>query len=152
MPNGKTHDRITHLTLPLVGIGAALLMPKIQPDIKIGGILMFTLILTVSYYFSSMMFNGDLDTNSKPYNRWWLLKMIWIPYQLLFSHRSIFTHGIIIGTVVRLLYLSPIIILFFLIFNVNLQSINWIFTIPILIGLELGNTIHTVSDAIRSEI
>ncbi|MDZ7785998.1 MAG: DUF2227 family putative metal-binding protein [Candidatus Saccharibacteria bacterium] len=27
--------------------------------------------------------------------------MIWIPYQLIFEHRSVFTHGIIIGTVVR---------------------------------------------------
>ncbi len=74
--------------------------------------------------------------------------MIWIPYQLMFVHRSIWTHWYLIGTVVRLLYISPIIILIFITFNFSIDNINWYYMLLIFIGLELGNSIHTVSDAI----
>jgi uncharacterized metal-binding protein len=139
MPNGKTHDIIAFVTTPIV-VGIAY---YVTTDIKSTTILMFT------YLFASFMFNGDLDMNSRPYNRWWLLKMIWIPYQLLFYHRSVFTHGIVIGTVVRLLYLGiiPIIIL-----TINGDLINIIstldvnITLTILLGLELGSIVHTISD------
>lgn len=133
MPDGKTHDKITLVTtIPIV-----MIFFFISHDIInsiIGGI---------SYIFASIMFNGDLDTNSKPYNRWWIFKMIWIPYQLMFKHRSIFTHGIIIGTVVRLIYLSPILIPLY-----KLVYIPNDILIVILIGLEFGNTMHTIPDKI----
>jgi uncharacterized metal-binding protein len=138
MPNGKTHDTITFIVAPVIG-GLSYYLTK---DIK------STAIIFATYLFASLMFNGDLDTNSRPYNRWWLLKMIWIPYQLMFDHRSIFTHGLIIGTVVRILYLGLIPILF-LLFKGNLQVIYGIplnITILSLIGLELGSAIHTISD------
>lgn len=140
MPNGKTHDRITYITTPVVGILSCILITDIKNII----ILMFT------YFFASIMFNGDLDTNSRPYNRWWILKIIWIPYQLMFGHRSIFTHGLIIGTVIRILYLGiiPFIIIWF---KGNLDiitSINLSILILIFIGLELGSAVHTISDKI----
>jgi len=141
MPDGKTHDKITMYTTPVV----AVVTYVITKDIKI------TAIILCSYIFASFMFNGDLDCHSKPFNRWLIFKMIWIPYQMMFTHRSVFTHGFIIGTVVRLLYLAtvPVIIL---LFNHDLISItNYIkphidILIPILIGLELGSAIHTISD------
>lgn len=147
MPNGKTHDKITLVTTPIVaGVGFWVTRHQNPQDLMFASIL--TLIITGAYFFASTMFNGDLDTNSRPYNRWFLLKMIWIPYQLLFTHRSIWTHGIIIGTVVRLIYLSPLIILFFKLFNLSWGEINWAYVFPILIGLELGNSVHTISDKI----
>jgi uncharacterized metal-binding protein len=140
MPNGKTHDRITFVTAPIIG-GVSYWITK---DVKI------TSIILSLYLFASLMFNGDLDTNSRPYNRWFIFKMIWIPYQLMFTHRSVFTHGLIIGTVVRLLYLSliPIIIL---LFKGNLQiitSIDLNILLLTFIGLELGSAVHTISDKI----
>ena len=138
MPCGKTHDKITAYTTPVVGV----LSYVITKDIK------STTIITLAYLFASLMFNGDLDIPSRPFNRWWLFKMIWIPYQLMFNHRSIFTHGIIIGTVVRLLYLGiiPFIILWSK-GNLDLiQTIDIELIISISIGLELGSAIHTVSD------
>ena len=140
MPNGKTHDIITYLTTPIVGIMGYV----ITSDIKT------TLILMSTYFFASMMFNGDLDTNSRPYNRWFVFKMIWIPYQLLFHHRSIFTHGIIIGTIIRIIYLGLIPFIFILIKG-NLEvitSINLNIIIIMFIGLELGSAIHAISDKI----
>ena len=140
MPDGKTHDKITIFLTPIL-FGITYYIIK---DIKT------TLILMSAYLFASFMFNGDLDTVSKPYNRWWLFKMIWIPYQLMFTHRSIWTHGIIIGTVIRLIYIC-IIPLFIIYLH---HDLNIIFTlnkeilIPILIGLELGSAIHTIADKI----
>jgi len=138
MPNGATHDKITAYTTPVVGV----LSYVITADIKTTAILMLT------YVFASMMFNGDLDTNSRPYNRWWLFKMIWIPYQLMFKHRSVFTHGIIIGTVVRLLYLGMIpFIIFWAKDGLDyFLTLNMTTMLTMLIGLELGSAIHTVSD------
>lgn len=136
MPNGKTHDRITFITAPIVMVSSLIIL---------GGVV-DTIIITSTFFFASMMFNGDLDTNSRPYNRWWLFKVVWVPYQMLFTHRSIFTHGIVIGTIVRLIYLSPLFILISKIFHLNLQEINWHYLLLIFIGLELGNSIHTISD------
>lgn len=140
MPDGKTHDKITIYTAPVVG----LLVYVVTKDIKT------TLILMSAYLFASFMFNGDLDTHSRPFNRWWILKMFWIPYQMIFTHRSIFTHGLIIGTVIRLLYLGiiPFIILWAkgnldLVLTLNMSTI-----LTILIGLELGSAMHTVSDKV----
>lgn len=140
MPNGKTHDTITVITAPVV----AFVGYFITADIKTTLILMFT------YLFASFMFNGDLDTNSRPYNRWWIFKMIWIPYQLMFDHRSVFTHGLIIGTIVRLLYLGIIPIIFLLIRgNIEiLTSIHLSMWLLIFVGLELGSVVHTISDKI----
>lgn len=149
MPNGKTHDKITILTTPIIAGGGFLLYKHQCPE-NLKFVLIATLIIIGAYLFASFMFNGDLDTNSKPYNRWWLFKMIWIPYQLMFNHRSIWSHGIIIGTVVRLAYLSPIFYLVYKILNLSIQNINLIYVIPILIGLELGNSVHTISDKLGS--
>lgn len=140
MPNGRTHDLISTFTIPIVGIGAQI----ISTDIKT------TLILTSAYVFASFMFNGDLDTNSRPYNRWWVFKMIWVPYQVMFDHRSIWTHGLILGTVIRLLYLGiiPVAILFIK-GNVDvLTVITADIWLPAIIGLELGSAVHTISDQI----
>ena len=138
MPNGKTHDMITMITAPLVAGFTYLVVGDIKT----------TLILMVAYFFASFMFNGDLDTNSRPYNRWWLFKMIWIPYQLMFTHRSIWTHGIVLGTVVRLLYVLAIPVLVIAIKGVGMPEMNWSIVLPVLIGLELGNLNHSVSDKI----
>lgn len=139
MPNGKTHDKITIVTAPIV-LGVSYYFTN---NIETIGIIFLT------YLFSSFMFNGDLDTNSRPYNRWWLFKMIWIPYQLMFHHRSVFTHGIIIGTVVRLLYLCiiPLSIYYFQTGNIYINEVvDLNLLLYVFIGLELGSAVHTISD------
>jgi uncharacterized metal-binding protein len=139
MPNGRTHDIITAVTTPVV-TGVTYCITK---DIKI------TSIILGLFLFSSLMFNGDLDIDSRPYNRWWLLKMIWIPYQLMFEHRSIFTHGLIIGTIIRILYISIIPFIIYA-FKGQTQIITHMVSlhtaIIIFIGLELGSAVHTISD------
>jgi len=138
MPSGKTHNIITATTTPIIGM----VLYSITHDIKM------TLIIVFSFLFSSLMFNGDLDIKSSVYNRWSFLKWIWYPYREIIPHRSIWSHGILIGTVIRLLYLAPIFILIWNCFNLNFNILNWNYIIFILIGLELGNSVHTISDKI----
>lgn len=141
MPNGKTHDIISILTFPIVIISTYFILDN----------LILTIIVSLSYIFASFMFNGDLDTNSKPFNRWYILKMFWIPYQLMFHHRSYFTHGIVIGSVIRIVYVITIPTL--ILISVDIQNITILvdlfsnkYVIYSLIGIELGSTIHTISD------
>ena len=57
------------------------------------------------------MFGPDLDIYSVQFKRWGYFKFIWLPYQKYLRHRSFFSHGFIIGTVIRSLYFSLIILL-----------------------------------------
>ncbi len=141
MPNGRTHDAISLITIPIVIISSYFIIEDL--------ILIF--IVSLSYIFASFMFNGDLDTNSKPFNRWYILKMFWIPYQLMFYHRSYFTHGIVIGTMIRIIYvlIIPLLILISIDIKNLMIFINVIsheYFLYSLIGLEIGSTIHTISD------
>ena len=156
MPSGRTHDRITLWGLPLVtGLTFALSWS--------GNI---TLILAGAYLFSGLMFSPDLDLYSRPYQRWGYFRWIWIPYQKTLRHRSLLSHGLIIGTTLRILYLScwlSILGIFLLgiaqlVWDVGL---NWqILTqaakrslsqdtdewIALFLGLELGAISHSISD------
>jgi uncharacterized metal-binding protein len=138
MPNGRTHDIITIIVAPAVaGISYWLTKNLITTGIILG-----------CYLFASLMFNGDLDANTRPYNRWFILKMIWIPYQLMFHHRSVFTHGLIIGTLIRIVYIAiiPLAILYFKHDMGIIKSIDIHLVVLILIGLEAGAAVHTIAD------
>jgi uncharacterized metal-binding protein len=96
MPSGRTHDRITLWNLPAVTV-LSLFFTKSSE---------LTLILSGGFLFSGLMLSPDLDLNSLPFKRWGWLRWIWIPYQKLVRHRSIFSHGLVIGTTLRILYLA----------------------------------------------
>jgi uncharacterized metal-binding protein len=50
------------------------------------------------------MFGPDLDTVSRQYSRWGPLRLLWFPYRSFFSHRSRFSHGLIFGALIRVIY------------------------------------------------
>lgn len=114
------------------------------------------------------MFSGDLDLVSSQSKRWGILKWIWIPYRKMMAHRSSWSHGILLGTVFRIFYLSVVIILFYTIFYfitsnlspdlnkdlvdntkqgvVFLKSKNPLYFIIIFMGLLAGAASHTLAD------
>lgn len=161
MPSGTTHDRITLWTLPWVA--------SISYGLTRNGEL--TLLLAGGFLFSGLMFGPDLDIYSVQYKRWGILRFIWIPYRRLMRHRSLFSHGLIVGTCLRVLYLLFFFI-WFAIFVVGLAQLFWGFpwnwhdfvrqqfhllthqrhreTIALLLGLELGAMSHSISDGISS--
>lgn len=157
MPSGRTHDRITLMSLPWIG-GLSYLLTR-QGELA--------LIVAGAFLFSGLMFGPDLDIHSVQYKRWGIFRWLWLPYRSLMSHRSPLSHGLIIGTVLRLLYflgfLSIISILGMAIaqfiwgFDWNWQQVGrQIFqslqgqylaeAIASVIGLELGAMSHTASD------
>ena len=94
MANGKAHKKINLIFLA-IGIGAVL----ISSQHYVHGISVI-----LGYLFGTYCMNPDLDIRSHPYRRWGFLRFIWIPYQK-FKHRSIWTHGYVIGDIIRYLYL-----------------------------------------------
>ncbi|NER37002.1 MAG: metal-binding protein [Oscillatoria sp. SIO1A7] len=96
MPSGRTHDRITLWTLPVVAGTSHIITGNSH----------FTLLIAGSFLFSGLMFGPDLDIYSLQFLRWGWLRYLWLPYQKSIRHRSLFSHGPIIGTALRVLYLA----------------------------------------------
>lgn len=95
MPSGRTHDSITLWSLPII---AGITFERTQnPSL--------TLVLSGGYLFSGLMFGPDLDIYSQQFKRWGVLRWIWLPYRRSMRHRSFLSHGFIIGTVIRVIYL-----------------------------------------------
>lgn len=95
MPNGNTHDTITFVLVPLTYLAA---------EMYWGGDHTLSIIATAAMLFAGLMFGPDLDLQSRPYNRWGPLRIIWKPYQVALPHRSVLSHGPMLGTVIRIVY------------------------------------------------
>lgn len=146
MASGKTHDKITWISGGV--ITAALLASNPANPILVG-------FFGASYLFSGFMFGPDLDTHSIQLKRWGFLKIIWLPYKKSIRHRSPLSHGFLLGTAIRVLYLGTIIcVLVGLVGHLptlaKLLSDNMAIVFTSLIGLEAGAMSHTIADLISS--
>lgn len=161
MPSGHTHDRITLWLLPWIICFCYLFTRDGE----------LTLLCSSGFLLSGLMFGPDLDIYSVQFKRWGILRYIWLPYQKLLNHRSFFSHGFIIGTVIRISYLIFFLFIFSALLIAILQLIigfdwNWHTfivnqvnlinqklrqeAIALLIGLELGAMSHYLSDLVVS--
>ena len=100
MPSGKTHDLIT-LALAVPTFAAVWLVTNWQ----------FACLMTVATIFGGLMFGPDLDIHSRQYTRWGPFRFLWLPYQIIFSHRSRWSHGIVFGTLIRVVYFALVLTL-----------------------------------------
>ena len=162
MPSGRTHDRITLWCFPLV-TGLTLWFTR-SPAL--------TLIIALAFLVGGFMLGPDLDIHSIQYRRWGPIRWIWLPYQRAIKHRSRLSHGPIIGTALRVVYLAVWIGLFTFVF-VEVMNAVWdaqltlgSFRAPlrylarnylaewlaVLAGLELGAISHSVSDSVGSQM
>ena len=101
MPSAKTHDAITFM----------LAAPSAAAAYAATGRVSAALIVGISFVFGGLMFGPDLDTVSRQYSRWGFLRFLWFPYRSFFSHRSRFSHGLIFGALLRVLYFAGVITL-----------------------------------------
>jgi len=101
MPSGKTHDAITTL----------LAAPTFVAAWGLAGSFALAFAATVSMLFGGFMFGPDLDIQSRQYTRWGIFRFLWLPYRMLFKHRSRWSHGIIFGTLIRVIYFAGVIAL-----------------------------------------
>lgn len=155
MPSGRTHDRITLWALPFI-TGITFVQTR-------SGNL--TLLVAGGFIFGGLMFGPDLDIYSRQFQRWGFLRFIWLPYQKSLRHRSFLSHGPIIGTTLRVLYLSSIVsVLAIVVLEVAEKLWNVGFTwqfvgttvvkssrystefLALFLGLELGAMSHYISD------
>ncbi|HEX8709695.1 MAG TPA: metal-binding protein [Pyrinomonadaceae bacterium] len=104
MPSGKTHDAITFLLAAPTFAGAWGLTHSVG----------LALAATGAMVFGGLMFGPDLDIQSRQYTRWGVFRFIWLPYRMLFRHRSRWSHGIIFGTLIRVLYFALVLALLIL--------------------------------------
>ena len=75
--------------------------------------------LSVIFMFGTKYVSPDLDINSKPYQRWGILRIFWRPYTDYVPHRGMLSHNIVIGPIVLCLWLTlvvAIVIGFFMVF------------------------------------
>lgn len=101
MPSGKTHDAVTFF-LVAPTFAAAWEATKSVP---------LALVVSVAFLFGGLMFGPDLDTHSRQYTRWGIFRFLWYPYQVFFKHRSRWSHGLIFGTFLRIVYFMGILTL-----------------------------------------
>ncbi|MHC5759041.1 metal-binding protein [Nostoc sp.] len=156
MPSGRTHDRITMYALPFVA-GITFWQTRSSNA---------TLLVAGGFLFGGLMFGPDLDIYSVQFQRWGFLRWIWLPYQKSLRHRSFLSHGPIIGTILRILYLGSLLaILAIIVLAIAEKLGNLSFTwqdlggsvgrslmqydteyIALFLGLELGAMSHSLSD------
>lgn len=101
MPGVRTHDAVTILLTPAVAAGAYFLFADLPA----------TAAVSVAFLFGGFMFGPDLDTTSKQYSRWGPLRWFWLPYRSFFRHRSRWSHGLLFGTLFRVIYFMGIVTL-----------------------------------------
>ncbi|CAN5458788.1 metal-binding protein [soil metagenome] len=94
MPSGRSHDAITFL-LTLPSFAAAYAVTR---DFQASAV------ITSAFLFGGLMFGPDLDTVSRQYSRWSVFRFLWLPYRSFFKHRSRFSHGLVFGAFIRVVY------------------------------------------------
>ncbi len=99
MPSGKTHDAITFL----------LAFPAFAAGYAVSGDLKLSVAAAASFVFGGLMFGPDLDTVSRQYSRWGPFRFAWFPYRTAFKHRSRWSHGLVFGTLFRVIYFMGVI-------------------------------------------
>lgn len=94
MPSGKTHDAITFV-LAVPAFAGAYAVTR-DPTLSV--------VVAAAFVFGGLTFGPDLDTVSKQYSRWGIFRFLWFPYRSFFKHRSRWSHGLIFGTLLRVVY------------------------------------------------
>jgi len=102
MPSGNTHDAITFI----------LTVPTFAATYVLTQNFALSAIITAAFLFGGLMFGPDLDTHSKQYTRWSIFSFLWYPYKVFFKHRSRWSHGLVFGTLFRVIYFMGVITLF----------------------------------------
>ena len=75
------------------------------------GSLVLSVAATAAMLFGGLMFGPDLDIQSRQYTRWGPLRILWLPYKVAFRHRSRWSHGIVFGTLIRVVYFAAVVTL-----------------------------------------
>ena len=114
-------------------------------------------IAAAGFLFGGLWLSPDLDTRSRSLQRWGPLGWLWWPYRRLIPHRSLWSHGPLIGTASRLLLLLTWTLLLSLLvpglqaidlWNVLEQTHNHApqQLLALVMGLEASTWLHLIQD------
>ena len=98
MALGRDHDRAT-----LIGCVPACLLAGFWLGWSLG------VLTAAAFAWGGLWLSPDLDTRSRALKRWGPLGGIWRPYRTLIPHRSLFSHGPLIGTGLRLAWMQTVV-------------------------------------------
>jgi uncharacterized metal-binding protein len=104
----------------------------------------------LGFYIGTEFVTPDLDTDSSAYKRWGRLRILVLPYKWLFKHRQS-SHNIFYGAIVRILYISAIIAIFYYLIFKSFSLENILFPVYIIIflgGIIAANALHVILDGI----
>ena len=149
MALGKTHDHSSILWSMPFGLLASLAMGLANG-----------LIGSLGFIIGGLWLSPDLDTKSLALKRWGFFQGIWWPYRKIIPHRSLFSHGPIIGTTIRIFYLlfwitcfSWVMQLFGITYSVNkleyVLNLDENLKMPIISfisGIEANAWLHLIQD------
>jgi uncharacterized metal-binding protein len=147
MATGKAHAAASITLVPVVGIAAACLVPKLGT----------AALLLPAGCLSGLLLTPDLDQEGIGHVEWklakatlglgWLWVMYWWPYAVVMKHRSTWSHLPIVSTLIRVGYLllPPLVGLALLgkpMWDaVHIGALWWWFC-----GLVVSDTVHWVMD------
>ncbi len=128
----------------VIFIAAAFLLYILGIPVSLKQFLSFS----AGYYIGTDFITPDLDIESKAIKRWGVLKILWLPYKWMFKHGQS-SHNIVYGAVVRILYISFIILVIYYILFRSLPPqtiISSVYVFIFLIGIIVANALHIVLD------
>ncbi len=108
------------------------------------------LAICLGFYIGTEFVTPDLDVDSAAYKRWGRLKILMLPYKWLFDHRKS-SHNIYYGAIVRILYISVIILGFYYLIFKSLPpelDLSPVYVIFFLLGIISANALHVILDNI----
>jgi uncharacterized metal-binding protein len=142
MPGYNTHRRFNYAVFLII---ATLFYIR---DLIIFDMVQF-LVLGAGFLAGTEFITPDLDTDSRAIKRWGAIRALWLPYRLLFKHGKS-SHNIVYGAVVRLLYISLIILgVYYLLFRVlpsNMMILPFDLVLIFLTGIIIANALHVILD------
>jgi len=146
MPSGKTHLKIEAVFLVIWTAGSiSLLLTDAIINLQ-------ALLFLGSYVFSMFLMSPDLDlSKSDAYNRWGMLRWIWLPYAWVFRHRQV-SHHPLLGPLSRIFYLAILALAGALIYHLSTGNLvpQWRLSaaviLPVFLGLYMPNIEHIVAD------
>ncbi|MCZ7396349.1 MAG: DUF2227 family putative metal-binding protein [Candidatus Methanoperedens sp.] len=143
MPGYNVHRIFNYLLF--ITIVALLYVWKI-PVISLKQLLVFV----AGFYIGTDFITPDLDIESTAMKRWGKLKILWLPYKWIFKHGQS-SHNIVYGAVVRILYISLIILgVYYLLFK-SLPPETMFSSIHVFIflsGIIIANALHVILDSL----
>ncbi len=150
MPSGKTHLKIEWMFLVLWAAGVVtLVLQGYATQLQ-------ALLFVAAYVFSMLFLSPDLDlSDSRAYDRWGVLRWLWLPYAWAFRHRQT-SHHLLWGPVSRVAYIGVLALGGTLVYLAITGDpgprlhVSAGILMPICVGVYLPNVEHILADRIAT--